>query len=137
MYLLNVLVISAGSRTAQWLSERLSAERFRVSTARPGPELIPAVRERRPQVAVLEGLNARPGVAALEVALLKDQSPGVRIIALSDEPSARDAEVIEQGIFCYLGGCSLGELLRVIESVGREPAVGSAEDSQPEPRGVI
>lgn len=133
---LHVLVISAGCETGAWLSERLSAERFRVSTARPGPDLIPAVRDGRPHVAVLDGVHARPDVAQLEVALLKDQSPGVRIIALSDEPSPRDAEVIEQGIFCYLGGCSLGELLRVIESVAGEPATGRVEDNQPEPRGV-
>jgi hypothetical protein len=135
---LHVLVISAGSQTGAWLAARLDPRRFRVRTARPGPGLIQAARKDAwPHVAVLDGVHARPGVAQMEVALLKDQNPGVRIIALSGEPSPRDAEVVEQGIFCYLGGCSLEELLRVIESAAREPATNpTAEEIQPGPRGV-
>jgi DNA-binding NarL/FixJ family response regulator len=88
--------------------------------AEPGPQLIQRVRERRPDVAVLDAIHARPQLASMEVALLKDQSPGVRIIALSDESSEQDAGVVEQGIYCYLGGCSPEELLRVVESATRE-----------------
>lgn len=131
---MEVLVIGAGSRTGTVLTERLDPGRFRVSTAPPGPGLLAAMRERRPEVAVLDAVHARPGAAPLEVALLKDHSPGVRIIALSDEPSPRDAEVVEQGIACYLGGCSLEELLRVIESIARERAGDGNALDRPEPR---
>jgi hypothetical protein len=55
-------------------------------------------------------------MAQMEVALLKDQHPGIPIIALSEQSSEFDAEVVEQGIFCYLAGCSRDELLRVIEA---------------------
>jgi DNA-binding response OmpR family regulator len=121
---LNVLVISTGPATGAWLEERLDARRFSVGTAQPGPDLIRAVREAQPQIAVLDGIDARPELARLEVALLKDRSPGVQIIALSAQSSELDVEVIEQGVFCYLGGCSLEELLRVVESAAR----GRAED---------
>jgi DNA-binding NtrC family response regulator len=116
----NVLVISAGSETGSWLASRLSPHRFTVSTARPGPDLIRAVRESRPRVAVLDAIHARPGLAQLEVALLKDHSPEVQIVALSEESSERDGDVIEQGIFCYLAGCTRDELLRVIEAAAQE-----------------
>ncbi len=121
---LQVLVISGGSETGSWLAERLSPRGFKVRTAHPGPGLVRAVREGRPHVAVVDGIHARPGMAQMEVALLKDQHPGIPIIALSEYSSEFDAEVIEQGIFCYLAGCSLDELLRVIEA-----AAGARERS--------
>jgi DNA-binding response OmpR family regulator len=121
---LQVLVIGFGEDTAGWLSERLSPLRFRVSTVAPGPDLVRAMREGRPQVAVLDGIHAPHRAAPLEVALLKDRSPGVQIIALSEESSERDAEVVEQGVFYYLAGCSREELLRVVEAAGREREKG-------------
>jgi hypothetical protein len=117
---LNVLVISAGSQTGAWLASRLSPGRFVVHVTRPGPTLIAAVRELRPHVAVLDGIDARPAAAQMEVALLKDQSPGVQIIALSGDSSERDGGVIEQGIFCYLAGRSLDELPRLIAAAAAE-----------------
>jgi DNA-binding NtrC family response regulator len=117
---LQVLVISSDSETAGWLAERLSPLHFLVSTATPGPGVVRAVREGRPQVAVIDGIHERPGTAPLEVAILKDQSPGVQIIALSGHSSEIDAAVIEQGVFCYLAGCSLEEVFRVIEAAARE-----------------
>jgi DNA-binding response OmpR family regulator len=117
---LQILVISAGPETGSWLKARLSPLHFEVRTAPPGPGLVRAVREGQPHVAVVDGIHARPEIAPMEVALLKDQSPGVQIIALSENSSEFDAQVVEQGIFCYLGGCSREELLRVIEAAARE-----------------
>jgi DNA-binding response OmpR family regulator len=119
---MNVLVISSGSTTCSWLAQRLDPQGYAVQSSMPGPELIQRVREGRPDVAVLDGIDARPQLARMEVALLKDQSPGVRIIALSAVSSELDAQVVEQGIFCYLGGCSLEELLRAVESAARSRA---------------
>jgi DNA-binding response OmpR family regulator len=117
---LQVLVVSSAHDTGDWLTARLPADRYEIRTARPGAGLVRAVRERRPDVAVVEGIHDRPGVAPLEVALLKDRSPAVLIIALSDRSSERDAEVVEQGIFCYLAGRSREELLRVVQAAARE-----------------
>jgi DNA-binding NtrC family response regulator len=116
---MQVMVISAEPSTALWLAQRLAPSGIAVVPTEPGPEFIRAVREIRPQVAVLDGIDARPQLAPMEVAVLKDQSPGVRIIARSGESSELDVAVVEQGIFCYLGGCSLEELLRVVESAAR------------------
>jgi DNA-binding response OmpR family regulator len=117
---MKVMVIGAGSAIADWLGQQLGPRGVTVMLADPGPELIALVRAYRPDVAVLDGIHARPQLASMEVALLKDQDAGIRIIALSDESSELDAEVVEQGVFCYLGGCSREELLRVIESAARE-----------------
>jgi DNA-binding response OmpR family regulator len=123
---MKVMVIGAGSATADWLCQQLGPRGITVILAEPGPELIPLVRSYRPTVAVLDGIHARPQMASMEVALLKDQDTGIRIIALSDESSELDAEVVEQGIYCYLGGCSREELLRVIESAVSEADVQQA-----------
>jgi DNA-binding response OmpR family regulator len=113
---MNVMVVSPSTRTASWLAPRLAPHGVAVFTAEPGPELIHALRERRPDVVVLDGIHARPQLAPVEVALLKDRNPAVRIIARSETSSQVDVEVIEQGVFCYLGGSSLEELLRAVES---------------------
>jgi DNA-binding response OmpR family regulator len=113
---MNVMVVSPSTRTASWLARRLARHGVDVYAAEPGPELIHVLRERRPDVVVLDGIHARPQLAPVEVALLKDRNPAVRIIARSETSSELDVEVIEQGVFCYLGGSSLEELLRVVES---------------------
>jgi DNA-binding NarL/FixJ family response regulator len=127
---LNVLVISPGRQTDSWLIRRLDPRRFALRYVRPGPGLVQAVRAAPPDVAVLDGIHARPELAAIEVALLKAHNPAVQIIATSDQSSELDARVIEQGVFCYLAGCSRDELLRVLHAaaqsrgfVGREPGV--------------
>lgn len=111
-----VLVVSAGSATAAWLGERLGST-CDVTDARPGPDLVRTAREHRPHLAVLDAIDMRPGTAPLEVALLKDASPGVLVVAVSGTSSELDGDVIEQGVFCYLAGRSVEELLRVIERV--------------------
>jgi DNA-binding response OmpR family regulator len=124
---MNVMVISAAAETGAWLARILEPHGFQVVTAMPGPGLIQQVRERRPDVAVLDGIDTRPQLAQMEVALLKDQSPGIRIIAISAESSEHDVEVIEQGIFCYLGGCSLQQLLSAVLSAARSRAGDRAQ----------
>jgi DNA-binding response OmpR family regulator len=126
---MQVMVISADPATAVWLADRLACQGIAVMQTEPGPDFIRAVRASRPQVAVLDRIDARPQLAPTEVALLKDQNPGVRIIARSGDSSELDAGVIEQGIFCYLGGCSLDELLRVVESAARAGAGPAASET--------
>jgi DNA-binding response OmpR family regulator len=126
---MQVMVISADPSTALWLAGHLADRGIAVVATEPGPDFIRAVRGTRPQVAVLDCIDARPQLAPMEVAVLKDQSPGVRIIARSGDSSELDAGVIEQGIFCYLGGCSLDELLRVVESAARAGAGPAASET--------
>jgi hypothetical protein len=111
-----ILVVSAGSTTASWLAARLGGT-CEVSDVRPGPDLVRTIRECRPQLAVLDGIDTRPASAPLEVALLKDAIPGVQVVAVSGASSEADGDVIELGVLCYLAGRSVEELLRVIERV--------------------
>jgi DNA-binding NtrC family response regulator len=126
---LQVLVVSAGLETGDWLAARLCPQLYEVRSASPGADFVRVLRERRPDVAVIDGIHARPAVAPMEVALLKDRSPGVQIIALSDESSVNDAAVVEQGVFCYLAGCSRDELLRVVQAA----TVERSADELPQP----
>ena len=119
MYRLNLLVVS-DEEAGVWLRERLSPREFAVSVVPPGPKLVEAARSTRPHLAVLEGIDRRPKTASLEVAVLKDQNPGVQIIALSENSSEFDACVVEQGIFFYLAGRPREELLRVIAAAARQ-----------------
>ena len=125
MALLKLLVISADEETGAWLAERLSPLDFAVTNVAPGPKLLEAARKTKPHLAVLDKIDSRPKTAPLEVAILKDQSPGVQIIALSEYSSEFDAGVVEQGIFFYLAGCSREELLRVIAAAAGERDVGT------------
>ena len=54
------------------------------------------------QIAVIDRIHERPDAAQMEIAILKEAYPDVRIIALSEQPSARDACLVEQGVFYYL-----------------------------------
>jgi CheY-like chemotaxis protein len=120
-----ILVVSPGWTTASWLAERLDRARYSVLAARPGPGLIEAVRRVQPHVAVLDAIDARPHAAQLELALLKDQCPGVQVIALSAQSTDADGDVIEQGVFCYLAGGSLEQLLRVIAAAVQVPELST------------
>lgn len=116
----NVLVVSAEPTLAWWLVCHLDQDQYGVVAAKPGPQLIELARQARPRIAVLDAIDTRPHAAQLEVAVLKDQCPGVRVIALSTDSSDQDGDVIEQGVFCYLAGCSHEELHRVIEAAARD-----------------
>jgi DNA-binding NtrC family response regulator len=116
----HLLVISADQETGAWLTENLPARRFLVRSTRPGSSLIPMLRSWRPQVAVVNGIDRRREAAELEVALLKDRSPGVQVIVQCERSSVLDAQLIEQGVFYYLAGRSRAELLRVVEAAARE-----------------
>lgn len=113
---ISLVVVSPSGALGAALAQALSAARFRVVAARPGPAVLRAVHEERPRVVVLDRVNERPEAAQLEVALLKELCPGVPVIALSSDSTERDAQIVEQGIFYYLAGASLSELVRIIDA---------------------
>ena len=116
-----VVVVSPSRTLGTALSDRLSSH-FEIVTVHPGPEMFEAVRECRASIAVIDRIDERPETAQLEIAVLKELSPGVEIIALSDNSSDRDASVIEQGIFYYAAAVSLGQLTRLIHAAERSAA---------------
>jgi hypothetical protein len=69
---------------------------------------------------VIDRIHERPDAAQMEIAFLKELRPEVRIIALSQAPSASDGWVAEQGVFYYMTVTEGGELARIIEAAARQ-----------------
>lgn len=111
-----VLVVSPTETLHAALARDLPPALYSIWDARPGPNVLRAVLSVRPDVAVVDRIDARPEAAQLEIALLKSFCPDARIIALSGHSSGTDATVVEQGLFYYMAAPSDGELVRVLES---------------------
>lgn len=111
-----VMVIGPPRTLLPILSRNLSSACFRVVAVRPGPELVTAIRRERPLVAVIDGIDERPEAAQLEIALLKERVPEVRVIALSRRSSEADGPIIEQGVFYYAVAPTDSELIRVVHA---------------------
>lgn len=126
-----VLVISPSESLRTWLSNSLSPARFCIWHSCPGSEVLPAVLSVRPQIAVVDGIDARPEAAQLEIALVKSVCPEARIIALSGHSSGADAPVLEQGVFYYMAATSNGDLVRVLESAAGPALPGRHEEAGP------
>lgn len=99
-----VLVISPEASLGSVLSSQLPAGDFEVVRQTPGGGLVEAIRRVRPHIAVIDDVQARPVAVAMEVALLRDVRPEVRVIAVSAEAGSEreEASLIELGLFFYL-----------------------------------
>ena len=112
---MRVLVISPERALEDLLRRELSAGEFEVVTCRPGAQLVRAARQFRPDIAVIDRADDRRDVAEMEVALLHDLRREVRIIVVSEVPSAEDGRLVEAGLFFYLSASPplrLPELVR-------------------------
>ena len=129
---LTVLISSPQSELANMLQHHLDAREFRIQSVLPGPAFVQAARRRHPDIAVLDRVHERPEVARMEIEVLYDAQPKVRIIALS-ESAQSDAAIVEQGLFYYMTQSPGPELVRVIEAAARsvrpqEPQATRASD---------
>ena len=97
----------------------LRAKGIRVAVSQPGLSFMQVARRERPDVAVLDAVEERVDAAQMEIELLKELCQDVRIIAVSREPSQKDAWVVERGVFFYMASPEVGELVRVIEAATR------------------
>lgn len=119
----NLLVVGPSEQLRDSLAGELSPQRFRIWFCRPGARVLRALNRSRPEIAIIDGIDARPEAAQLEIALVKAVSPEARVIAVSRHSSGADASVIEQGVFYYMAGLSEAELLRAVESAaGDDPS---------------
>lgn len=118
MATISVLVVGPYPALSSSLAGRVSQGVPPVDLAhvRPDAELVERVRARSPDVAVIDRIDERPVAAQLEIALLKERSPHVRIIAVSARSTKEDAAVVEQSIFYYLAGGTETQLARVVEA---------------------
>jgi DNA-binding NtrC family response regulator len=118
MNTVRVLVISPRPGLRELLAGALPGDRFRVAEVRPGRRVPEVVRSEQPHVAVIDAIHDRPATAELEVAILKELVPGAQIVVLSEQSSAQDGHILEQGIFYYLAARSGSELVRIVEAAG-------------------
>ncbi len=100
--MLRVLVVSPEQVLVDFLKRELSAAEFAVAPTLPGAEFVRGVRQACPDIVVIDRIHAGRDVAEMEVALLRDVRPGVRIILVSEIPSQEDARLVEAGVFFYL-----------------------------------
>lgn len=105
--------------TAELLRHHLAASRFAVAAAAPGIAFLQSVRQERPDIAVLDHVNDRPHAAEMELAILKELRPDVRIIVVNERQSPEDAWVAERGVFFFTTLPPGPELVRVIEAAAQ------------------
>lgn len=128
-----ILVVTPMSRLGRYVRRLLPAERFDVIDARPGPEFVEAVYRASPHIAVLDRIEKRCEAVKVEIMLLKKRRNDVEVIVVSDRSSAKDASVVELGVFYYLAGRSKHALIRVIAAAAeafsrrREQAKGQPD----------
>ena len=116
---MRVLVISPDRNLEQFLQRELTEPEFEVVASRPGPALIAAARDGRPEIAVIHSSEARRETAALEHAILRAFRPDVRTIVVSSAPSTADAEIIQAGVFYYMSASPPVRLPDVVRAAAR------------------
>ncbi|MCH7848885.1 MAG: hypothetical protein IIB53_11035 [Planctomycetes bacterium] len=114
--MIRILVDSPDPNTVVFLRKRLSDARFKIVTANESQRFSEFAHREQPQIAIIDRIHERQEIARQQIAALQEMCPGVRIIAISEEPSSADAPVIEQGVFYYLALPVGDELIRVIEA---------------------
>ena len=117
--MIRLLVDSMDPNTALFLRGRLDADRFQIVSVAPDASFETIARETRPEIAVIDQIHVRREVARARLGALKQMCPGIRVIVVSEHPSARDGTVVEQGVFYYLTLHVGPELVRVIEAAAR------------------
>lgn len=106
----------------EFLKDQLPRSEYRVISTRPGPAFISAVRCELPDIAVIDRIHERSDAALMEVAVLKEVWPDIRIIVLSERSSAKDAGIVEQGIFFYMTMPERSGLVQVIQAAAQAVA---------------
>jgi DNA-binding response OmpR family regulator len=117
--MIRLLVDSPDPRTALFLRGQLAAGDYRITGVGLQPGFADLVRRERPHLVVFDHVDERQDLARARIVELKRLCPEVRVIAVSENPSVRDAVVIEAGLFYYLTLPVGRELVRVIEAGAR------------------
>ena len=127
--MIRILVDSPDPNTVKFLRKRLSHARFIIITTNKKQCFSEIAQREQPQIAIVDRIHERQEIARQNIAELQEICPGVRIIAISEQPSWEDASVIEQGLFYYLTLPIGNELIRVIEA----GAIGITQQSYESP----
>ncbi len=114
-----VLVVGEdGAATRKRLLAELDSQEFRIVLAPSIQRFLQFARRFRPDAAVLDLALGR-GVVGLLIAVLKENAPSVRIIAVSETPSLDDGPIVEQGLFYYLTGPIGSDLVELLRAAAR------------------
>ena len=126
-----VLVISPEAAVEEMLRRQLPPAQFEVVRLAPGGGLVLGVRRLRPDIAVIDQVHVRRAAVPMEVALLRDARPEVRVIAVSagNGTAAEDALLVELGLFFFLQASPPVRLPDLVLAAGR-----SLQHRQPERR---
>lgn len=116
---MRVLVISPERTLEEYLKGELASSEFEVVGTRPGWGFVETARRERVPIAIVDRADERREAASLELALLRDARPDVRVIVLSATPSPEDARLVEQGVFFYLSASPPVRLPDVIRAAAR------------------
>lgn len=116
---MRVFVISPDRALEEFLRRELAAADFEVIGARPGPAVVHTARGARPEIAIVDRVDARRSEAALELAILRDVRAEVRIIVVSGVPSKEDAPLLEDGVFFYMPASPPVRLPEVVRAAAR------------------
>lgn len=119
-----VLVSASDPGFIEELKNRLPSEKFDLtyfcinigdSSSSQSIRLLNLVVDESPDILIFElGLNEQsPDVL---ISAIKKIRPNLKIIALSKSPSAKDADVVEQGVFYYMAKPEDEELVQVIQA---------------------
>lgn len=114
-----VLVNSPDREIGDFLKRKLSPLQWEITTTRPGPAFVEAAQRERPEIAVIDRIHERPEAAQVEIAVLKNIRPEVRIIALSGDPSREDVRVVERGVFYYLAQDWRPVIVDIVQAASR------------------
>ena len=136
----SVLLVDDKPEVLQLLGRMLSsAERdYRVLRAKNGPQALGLLRERKPDVMVLDLIM--PGMDGFQVLQEKGEDPSIRhipVVVVSAKDPAGEPIVSDSLTVARNGGLSVGELLACIQSVSQilAPAGRLDDRGQPETPG--
>lgn len=122
-----VLVSSRDSKWCGFLQEHLPPREFQVLGPVQLVEFFEVAKKSRPQIAVLECLPAHGESVQMQVALLKDLRPEIRIIVISRQSSEEDGRIVEQGLFYYTSDPDGFELVQLVEAAALSLSVRSSQ----------
>lgn len=119
-----ILLNVSDRELVETLKNRLPSEKFDItcayinmgeSSSNQSMQIFNLVIDESPDILIFEiGLNGQtPDVI---ISAIKKVRPNIKIIALSRSPSTKDADVIEQGVFYYMGEPDSEELVQVIQA---------------------
>ncbi len=118
-YPIGVLISKPGQGLVEFLSAHLDGAHFRLLVVLETARLVEVLVREQPPIVILDRVHERQREARAELAVVRQYIPRARVIALSQESSDHDGQIVEQGVFYYLAAPPGPELVRIIKAAER------------------